>query len=168
MKGIISALFFVGIFICSLLNTTMSSSIAIAKPCFPYTVGSFNTRVSATGVYVSDTTVYVADQNGGLQMINVTDPASPKILGVYDTDNANGVYVSGTTAYLADLSSGLQIVDVTDPTSPKFLGSYYNTYANGVYVTNTTAYLAAGGNGLQIIDNRCCRPCISKIHRRFY
>ncbi|MCP4632535.1 MAG: hypothetical protein GY855_06375, partial [candidate division Zixibacteria bacterium] len=117
-------------------------------------VYNFNTSGYAKGVYISDTTAYVADGSSGLQIIDVSDPESPSFLGSYDTSGyAEGVYISGTTAYVADASSGLQIIDVSDPESPSFLGNYNTSgYAEGVYISGTTAYVADGSSGLQIID----------------
>ncbi len=51
---------------------------------------------------------YVADTSSGLQVIDVSDPANPAVLGFLDTrGGAAGVAVSGTVAYVADTSSGL-------------------------------------------------------------
>ncbi len=52
---------------------------------------------------VSGTLAYVADGDAGLQIIDVSNPASPVRLGGYDTSGtAYGVAVSGTVAYVAD------------------------------------------------------------------
>ncbi len=52
--------------------------------------------------------VKLADTRAGLQVIDVSDPANPAILGFVDTPGgAAGVAVSGTVAYVADTSSGL-------------------------------------------------------------
>ena len=52
---------------------------------------------------VSGTYAYVADSSSGLQVIDITNPASPQIVGSVDTPGyAYGVAVSGTYAYVAD------------------------------------------------------------------
>ncbi len=62
---------------------------------------------------VSGTYAYVADWDPGLQVIDITNPASPQIVGSVDTPgSARGVAVSGTHAYVADYDSGLQILPV--------------------------------------------------------
>ncbi len=54
-------------------------------------------------VAVSGTYAYVADGASGLQVIDITNPASPQIVGSVDTPGyAMGVAVSGTYAYVAD------------------------------------------------------------------
>jgi hypothetical protein len=58
----------------------------------------------------------VADGNSGLLIFNLSNPASPTLLGSYNTPgSANGVAVSGTIAYVADYALGLQIIDVSNP-----------------------------------------------------
>jgi hypothetical protein len=59
----------------------------------------------------SGTHVFVADGESGLQVIDVTNPASPQIVGSVDLpDNPNGVAISGTRIYVADGESGLQVL----------------------------------------------------------
>ncbi len=57
---------------------------------------------------------YVADGSSGLQVIDVSNPASPTLAGSYDTpDYAFGVFVAGSYAYVADRETGLLIFDVS-------------------------------------------------------
>ncbi|MFO0795377.1 MAG: hypothetical protein U0586_15100, partial [Candidatus Brocadiaceae bacterium] len=70
-------------------------------------------------------TAYVADYGSGLQVIDVSKPSAPKLLGSSDTPgSAWGVAVVGKTAYVADWDRGLQIIDVSTPSAPKLLGGY--------------------------------------------
>ena len=108
-----------------------------------------------------------------LQIIDVSNPAKPMLLGCYDTlENAvaKDVYLSGTKAYVAAWMAGLLIIDVSNPKAPILLGSYDTPGdARGIYISGNTAYVAdgnlqgtAGGvlsgiqievsGGLQIID----------------
>ena len=80
-------------------------------------LGSVDTPGSAQGVALSTdgNTAFVADGSAGLQIIDVTDPATPAILGSVDTPGlASGVALStdGTTAFVADYAAGLQVIDV--------------------------------------------------------
>ncbi|MEO0112951.1 MAG: hypothetical protein ABIK80_03215, partial [candidate division WOR-3 bacterium] len=53
---------------------------------------------------------YVADEDSGLRIIDISDPQNPQEVGYYDTPGeARGVYVSGSYVYIADCSVGLQI-----------------------------------------------------------
>ena len=110
--------------------------------------------VGAEGIFLVDQTAYVADGSSGLQVIDVSDPQNPAIIGSADTPgSARGVFVIDQTAYVADGSYGLQVIDVSDPQNPAIVGST-NTpgLARGVFVIDQTAYVADGSYGLQIID----------------
>jgi hypothetical protein len=112
--------------------------------------GPGNTR----GVYVSGKYVYLADGTSGFQIIDISNPVSPTIIGTYNTSGtAYGVYVSGKYAYVADSDSGLQIIDILNPSSPTITGTYNTSgTAYNVYVSGKYAYVADDVSGLQIID----------------
>jgi len=106
------------------------------------------------GVAVAGNYAYVADDEGGLRIINVSDPAAPSEAGFYDTPgDARGVAVAGNYAYIADHYKGLRIINVTDPAAPSEAGFYDTSwYAKGVAVAGNYAYVAAVGAGLRIIN----------------
>jgi len=73
-------------------------------------VSGVNTPDYAYGVAISGSHAYVADGVAGLQVIDITDPASPQLVGGVDTPGeAFGVAISGSHAYVADYDAGLQI-----------------------------------------------------------
>mgnify|MGYP000249419067 CR=1 FL=1 len=81
-------------------------------------IGSVDTPGGARGVTVVGTTAYVADWNSGLQVIDVSTPASPQIIGSVNTPGyACGLTVVGMTAYVADGSNGLELCG-TAPNRP--------------------------------------------------
>ncbi|NCR29182.1 MAG: hypothetical protein GPJ25_24040 [Microcystis aeruginosa LE13-04] len=97
---------------------------------------------------------YVADWGSGLQIIDISNPATPTFKGNYDTSGtALDVQVVGNYAYVADQYSGLQIIDISNPVAPTLKGNY-NTSGNaiGVQIVGNYAYVADGYSGLQIID----------------
>ena len=54
---------------------------------------------------------YVADDHCGLQIVDVSAPAAPRLLGSADTpDAALGVAVSGEHVYVVDYTAGLMIL----------------------------------------------------------
>jgi hypothetical protein len=96
----------------------------------------------------------VADENFGLQVIDISNPASPTLLGTYNTPGyALGVTVSGDYAFVADQSSGLQVIDISNPASPTLLGNYDTPgSARGVTVSGDYAFVADRSSGLQVVD----------------
>jgi hypothetical protein len=122
----------------------------------PHVVGSVTLPDTALGVDVVGSYAYVATDDFGLQIVDVSNPASPQLRGRYDTPGkAVAVDVVGTTAYVADQTGGVQIINVSDPDSPEFVGQA-GSAANGVKVVGNYAYVAArqtsGYGYLRIFD----------------
>ncbi len=131
----------------------------------PTIVGSVDTPGTAYGVYVTDSYAYVADDDGGLQVIDVTNPESPVIVGsvgMQYSGRARGVHVSGSYAYVVnDLDDfqnpalSLEVIDISNPESPVSTG-YAGTQGSprDLHVSGSYAYvvwestLATGSPGL--------------------
>jgi hypothetical protein len=143
---------------CDTLNTTAwwdTVAGEVKLPPFELTLaGSWDTPGSARDVAISGDYAYVADGSSGLQVIDITNPASPTLAGSYDTPGyARGVAVSGDYAYVADDLSGLQVIDITNPAIPTLAGSCDTPgYALGVAISGDYAYVADFTSGLQVID----------------
>ena len=61
---------------------------------------------------------------GGLQVIDISTPTAPVIVGSVDTPGyAVGVSVANGYAYVAAGRSGLQVIDISTPTAPVIVGS---------------------------------------------
>ncbi len=143
------------------LNTTAWwDTVAGELKLYPFSltlVGSYNTPGTALGVHVSGDLALVVDGTYGLQVIDISNPASPALLGTYDPPglSAEGVHVAGDHAFVVhgNLGAyGLQVVDISNPASPTLLGSY-NTLgdAQGVYAAGDYAFVADGASGLKVI-----------------
>jgi hypothetical protein len=99
--------------------------------------------------------LFVANGNtGGVQIVNVTTPATPHIVGHYDTPGvALRVDAVGNYAYIADSIGGMHILDVSTPVTPTLLGSYTEVDAVlGVHVDGTIAYVSDISLGLLVLD----------------
>ncbi len=95
---------------------------------------------------------YITDGEGGLFLIEVSDPLEPFEVGYFDTPGTSwDVFVVGNLAYLADGGEGLRIIDISIPEEPLEVG-YYNTtgHSKGVFVLDKYAYLTDGD--LHILD----------------
>ena len=96
----------------------------------PTEIGNFSDGGYLEDVFVSGDIAYVADRHQGLEIINVSDPYNPSLLGKYDDDKvfqtARAIYVSNDIAYIAEGYDGLNIVDVSDPTNPTLLSKFAN------------------------------------------
>jgi len=147
----------VGVAVVAAAMVCVSSFGSAGAECIDYGdylhwVGSVDTW-QASGVAVSGTHAYVAAGDYGLQVIDITNPANPQIVGSVHTPGlAGGVAVSGSYAYVADRYS-LQVIDITNPAIPQIVGSAGTPgQAGGVTVSGTHAYVTANDYGLQVID----------------
>jgi hypothetical protein len=105
-------------------------------------------------VWAAGGIAYVADYTSGLQVLNVTNPRQPTLLGSHDTlGNATAVWVAGGIAYLADFGAGLEVLNVTNPRVPNLLGTYDTPgLALGVWADGSCVCLADYNAGLQVIN----------------
>ena len=125
--------------------------INVYDPSSPIEVGSYQTPGNATGVAVSGTYVYVAEED--LRIIDVLNPDNPNQIGYYQMPgSAYDVTVSGNYAFVVG-GYGLRVINVSNPYSPTEVGSYSTGGGMlGVTVSNNYAYVSDGYLGLQVFD----------------
>jgi hypothetical protein len=139
--------------------------IDVNRPASSQVVGHYDGNVNERGITVAGNYVYAATQRrwtgsnwigGGLQIIDIQDPAQPHLAGALGGDDATEVAVSGSNACLIQGTS-LGLLDISDPANPKSVGRYE---AGAVFVklalVGNYAYVAAkpnsGRGGLHVID----------------
>jgi hypothetical protein len=142
----------------------------ISDPANPTRVGGYKTIAAALGGVVSGHYAYVLGgwEEGGLRMIDVSNPTTPRELGA-DLLVSGQMVVSGNFAYLAgrwlagadNWVSGLQVIDISDPAHPQSVGAYETSYqltdvaVSGDYAYATTdpsGVLFYGSGAIEVID----------------
>ena len=97
-----------------------------------------------------------SDAPGKLVMVDVSDPTSPTVNGLFldDLQSPLGIRVQGGVAYITDTSAGLDILDVSTPALPVRLGTFAREDRNANHVTldGTTAFLLDYAEGVIAID----------------
>ncbi|MBN2341532.1 MAG: hypothetical protein JXX29_14320 [Deltaproteobacteria bacterium] len=101
--------------------------------------------------------VYIANGYAGLQIVNVTDPASAILAGELPVELATSVAVDGTRAFLVQreeqwyntenpwaVADDILLVDVQDASTPQIVGTY-RTYCLPSYWCMTSSLEAADG-----------------------
>ena len=108
----------------------------------------------ARGVDVSDGIAYLAGPNNGVEVIDVTDPASPqKITTVAGTKGACDVHIHDEFLYVARHEAGIVILDISDKKSPKHIGSFLNDDDGDVKgVWGDGKYLFIVSNRIEMLD----------------
>ncbi len=90
----------------------------------PTTAAEVTTLVNSWDVAVSGTVAYVADGQGGLAVIDITDPFQPvHVTSVATSGAAVDVVLDGTTAAVCVGSAGVDLFDLTSPLNPTLLNT---------------------------------------------
>lgn len=115
--------------------------------------GSYNTAGIACDVSVLGKYAYVADNDKGLAIIDISNPSSPTLKGSCDTPGyARDISASGNYVCIAD-KNDFVIVDISNPSYPG-LKEIYNTIgmSKSISISGNYAYVADWDNGLLIVD----------------
>ncbi len=117
-------------------------------------VAGADTPGDALDVSIAGSYAYVADREGGLQVIDIGNPEDPQLVGNMETPSeALDGHVSGGHVYVATRADGLVVADLSTPTSPMIVGSVPTTgSAIGLVVSGQYAYVADRESGLQVVD----------------
>ena len=135
-------------------------------------VATYRTKGAATRVSVLNGTAFIAERAAGLEVVDVSRPDSPRLLGAYQPDGEVwDVWVAGRYAYLAVDNVGLEVLDVSYPRLPFRVASVETegtkrgkyddeskenwvdrTNPRGIAVRDGIAYLANGRGGMLVFD----------------
>jgi len=132
-------------------------------PVNPIIAGGIYMLSTCLDVAVQGDYAYAVDWDGGLKVIDISNPMVPLIVGAFETDSyAIGVAVSGNYAFVADMWDGLHIINVSVPQHPVEMGrADTNGNAKAVDVQGVYAYVADGMGGLAVVD--CSNPAEPEI-----
>ncbi|MDP8238541.1 MAG: choice-of-anchor D domain-containing protein [Candidatus Hatepunaea meridiana] len=117
-------------------------------------VGQCDTPGSAHDVFILGDYAYIADGDGGLTVIDISDPEDPEVAGNWDgfAGTFGWIFVIGEVVYLSG-QNGLFTLDVSDIENIELLDRYpLRQEWRGVYVVNEIAYLAQQRRGFSLID----------------
>jgi hypothetical protein len=106
------------------------------------------------GIEVEGQTAFIAAGPKGLQIVDVSNPLYPSVVGTAGSAGSmKDVVVREGMAYAADGASGLAVFDVSDPGSPSLVSVFETPgSAEGVVLKENLAVLADGPSGIQVVD----------------
>jgi hypothetical protein len=98
--------------------------------------------------YIKDNYCYFSDYEMGLTIADISNPASPRILGsaYVPFSSIQDIFVYNNYAYVADWTGGLLIFDVSNPMTPVISGNYrtssaaMSVFAKGKYLYLSDPY----------------------------
>jgi hypothetical protein len=73
-------------------------------------VGSYSSGGSAYDLIYNNKRVYLTAQRGGLHILDITNPTTPRVLGRLDLKQAMGLEMDDTYIYVADNVDGLVVI----------------------------------------------------------
>lgn len=116
--------------------------------------GHFISEVAISGeaqkVKVSGNYAYIAARQGGLQVVDITNPNAPVKVGGYTTSGyASGVDVFENYVAISSGSGGAYVFDVSTPANPKLVQRITDCgYANAVKFNGNRLAIASRDNGI--------------------
>jgi hypothetical protein len=113
--------------------------------------GGFNW---ALGVRVTGNHALVAAGDGGLVVVDFSNPAAPTVAAEVGTDAfAVGLDVAGSLAVVATDGDGLKVFDVSTPTAPALRSTFRGVgRPRAVALRGSNAFVAAQDQGLRVVD----------------
>jgi hypothetical protein len=127
--------------------------VDFADPANPVLRAYYDTPGYAQAVAVEGNVAYVADADGGLLTLDVSDPAQPRRLGGYEPKGSvRHVEVSGGHAFI-DAGNGLFMLNVSDPANPRRVGLYQTpSPVSCLSAYGTKLYVGEETGDLRILD----------------
>ncbi|MEA2070748.1 MAG: hypothetical protein U9O98_05595 [Asgard group archaeon] len=111
----------------------------------------------AVGITLIGKTIFLADQEKGLQIINISNPNRPQLIANYQKNHAAiyDIQIRDNIAYLAHYTEGLVLLNISDLTAPEEI-SYFNDGGKTwrLFIKDSYAFVADREQGLEIIDIR--------------
>ncbi|NQU06254.1 MAG: T9SS type A sorting domain-containing protein [Calditrichaeota bacterium] len=133
--------------------------IDISDPTSPNEIGFLISEAYRfENIYVNGDHAYMTVYEGGalgyLQIVDISNPENPELVGIYDSPGRiMGTFVLGDHAYIAASSGGFRVIDVSDPENPEEIGDFDTEGAAvSVFVSGDYAYVGFQRSGLCVID----------------
>ncbi len=98
--------------------------IDVQDPMDPILIGQFNLGNRDLDVEVVGTTLYLADPDRGLEVVNGTNPSNPQIINTLPITGAWDIWRVNNLLYLGCHSNGVRIINITNPITPNIIGTY--------------------------------------------
>lgn len=97
-------------------------------------------------------TAFVVIEGAGVTLVDVSNPAFPRVRSFVAAGDANDVVLAGDLLVIANGRHGLRVVDVSDRDDPRLLSDVDTTDARGLAVQWPRVLVADGPGGLAIVD----------------
>jgi len=133
--------------------TTVITTVHSQSMILDGAIYSANSTPWRNYLYLTHYAYHPEYETGGLEVIDVTDPAHPRsVAWLNETTDYYKIVISGDYAVVSS-EQGLHIFDLSNPAAPQEIGSYTACQSISALVSRGKyIYLANGDQGLQILD----------------
>jgi hypothetical protein len=142
-------------------NGSLLEVLDVSNANHPALTATYPVGIDARGLALSGSLAFVASGFTGMQILDVADPAQPRLLSSYLEQSDSvvgtvGVAVARRTACVLG-SKGFDTVDIAEPKQPRGLGQYRlgeDESTAGISAAGNRAYLLVQGpsQSLEVID----------------
>ncbi len=120
-------------------------------------LGSYEIEEDIHHIEVVDDYAYVAVDDYGLLVLNISNPAYPYYVASYeDMDGSpSSVAISGSYAYVTvEAGTRLLVLDISNPANPVYMDYYHESqgFSYDVVVVDDYAYIANADDGLLVLN----------------
>jgi hypothetical protein len=98
----------------------------VSDPLAPQQIATLPVPGINFGLVLSGFSVFIATNNSGLQIADVSNPNKPVLVGSWDDGSGNAIESiagGGSLLYVAYSGGGLKVLDVSNPSAPTVIGS---------------------------------------------
>ncbi len=116
-------------------------------------VATYTSATNINEIQIQDNVAYIAE-DGGLDIVNVTNPANPVRYSLGSSDDyAYDVRVNGVYAYISNNNNGVLVLNVSNPSSPQQTGYLQTTdIALASTINGNIVYVAEDASGVEAFD----------------
>ena len=121
-------------------------------------ISEYTTLSAIYNLAANETSVFLAEGENGIEIVDVSNIYNPIYSGIYDTNgSAHNVTIQNNLMYISDGEEGIQIIDINNPQNPIFISSItpnYNSdvYAKAIIIDNSLIFFDKEWNELFIYN----------------
>ncbi len=125
---------------------------AISNPREPVLRGELKGLGNTRQILVAQGIAYISAREDGLFLVDVKDPAAPRLISHYDSvEWATGLALSGEVLCIANRQFGVELVDVSEPASPRHLANLRTGEAQSVAIQDGWLYTGVWGSSEVVV-----------------
>ncbi|MFX0086807.1 MAG: LVIVD repeat-containing protein [Candidatus Hodarchaeota archaeon] len=121
----------------------------------PVELGRYTERLDSFDVEVVDNLVFQSSWDYGLQILEVNDPTSIKVISEFSSFDGNelaSIHIDTEFAYLAAMTDGIIVLNISDPNNPQEVSRYSDLDgAFGIFARDDLVFVADQEKGLIIL-----------------